>query len=97
MQESTLLPEGIRANHLATAGSAVVKMMNATYGLKCLELLKPGGVILIDNTLWAGLVLKPGNTATTAIDTVNKMIKNDQRVEHVLLTVRDGVHLVRKK
>lgn len=67
------------------------------YYEKCLELLKPGGVILIDNTLWAGLVLKPGNTATTAIDTVNKMIKNDQRVEHVLLTVRDGVHLVRKK
>ena len=67
------------------------------YYEKCMELLRPGGIILIDNTLWSGLVLKPENIATKAIDAVNKLIKNDPRVESVLLTVRDGVQLVRKR
>ena len=67
------------------------------YYEQCLALLKPGGLILIDNTLWSGLVLKPENIATKAIDDLNKIIINDPRVENVLLTVRDGVQLVRKR
>lgn len=66
------------------------------YYEKSLELLKPGGLIVVDNTLWSGLVLKPENTATRAIDELNKKIFNDKRVESVLLTVRDGIQLVRK-
>ncbi len=67
------------------------------YYEKCLPLVKSGGLIIIDNTLWSGLVLKPENNATKAIDAINKTIVNDPRVENVLLTVRDGIQLVRKK
>ena len=67
------------------------------YYEKCLELVKPGGLIIIDNTLWAGLVLKPGNTATNAIIALNSIIAKDPRVENVLLTVCDGIQLIRKK
>lgn len=67
------------------------------YYEQCLALVKSGGLIVIDNTLWSGLVLKPENNATKAIDSLNKTIACDDRVENVLLTVRDGVQLVRKK
>ena len=61
------------------------------------ELIRPGGLILIDNTLWSGNVLSPHDAESRAIDTVNKRVAKDGRVENVLLTVRDGVQLIRKK
>lgn len=64
------------------------------------EILKrttPGGLIVIDNTLWSGRVLDPEEEGTRTIDRLNKIIRDDDRVENVLLTVRDGVQLVRKK
>jgi caffeoyl-CoA O-methyltransferase len=63
----------------------------------CLPLVRSGGLIVIDNTLWSGLVLKPENNATKAIDAINKTVVKDSRVENVLLTVRDGIQLIRKK
>ena len=62
-----------------------------------LELIRPGGIILVDNTLWSGLVLKPYDRESVAIDTLNKRLIKDERVENVMLTVRDGMQLVRKK
>jgi caffeoyl-CoA O-methyltransferase len=67
------------------------------YYERVMELLRPGGVILVDNTLWSGLVLKPKDRETVAIDTLNRRIAQDTRVENVLLTVRDGLQVVRKK
>jgi caffeoyl-CoA O-methyltransferase len=61
------------------------------------DLIRPGGLILVDNTLWSGLVLKAHDRESVAIDTLNKRIAKDGRVENVLLTVRDGLQLVRKK
>lgn len=55
-----------------------------------------GGVIIIDNAFWSGAVLEPDDEKSKAIDRLNTMITNDERVEHVLLTVRDGIHIVRK-
>jgi len=61
------------------------------------ELLRSGGLMVIDNALWEGRVLDPEDTRSRAIAKMNEMIKEDPRVEKVLLTVRDGIYLVRKK
>jgi len=58
---------------------------------------RPGGLVIIDNALWSGQVLNPKDTASKAIARLNEMIAKDNRVENVLLTVRDGIQLVRKK
>jgi caffeoyl-CoA O-methyltransferase len=67
------------------------------YYEKVIDLIRPGGLLLVDNTLWSGLVLKPHDRETIAIDAVNRRIVKDERVENVLLTVRDGLQVVRKK
>ena len=58
--------------------------------------LRPGGILLVDNSLWSGRVLKPSSLEDEAIHKTNQLIRDDSRVENVLLTVRDGLHLVRK-
>ncbi|HEY9712792.1 MAG TPA: class I SAM-dependent methyltransferase [Chroococcales cyanobacterium] len=59
--------------------------------------LKQGGVILIDNVLWGGRVLDPQDADDRAICAMNDHVAADKRVEHVLLTVRDGILFVRKR
>jgi len=67
-----------------------------TYYDLCLELTRPRGLIVLDNMLLSGKVLDPRDAASRAVDTLNKRIRNDPRVENVLLPVRDGIMLVRK-
>jgi caffeoyl-CoA O-methyltransferase len=67
------------------------------YYQACLGKLRSGGLLVIDNTLWSGKVLSPSEPSAQAIDSLNRVIERDDRVENVLLTVRDGVHLVRKR
>jgi caffeoyl-CoA O-methyltransferase len=55
-----------------------------------------GGVLVFDNMLWSGRVVDPQDDTTRAIAALNEAITRDERVENVLLTVRDGVQLVRK-
>lgn len=62
----------------------------------CLELVRPRGLIILDNMLRGGRVLDPHDNGTKAIDALNQRIRNDPRVENVLLPVRDGIMLVRK-
>lgn len=62
-----------------------------------IKLLNPGGLLIVDNTLWSGRVLKPEDQESKAIDRLNKLVQDDSRVEHVLLTVRDGMNIIRKK
>ena len=59
--------------------------------------MRPGGIIVLDNMFWSGEVLKPESEAAHTLARLNKTICNDDRVDNVLLTVRDGVQLVRKK
>lgn len=59
--------------------------------------VRSGGLMVFDNALWSGTVLNPKDEESLAIDTLNKRVSSDSRVESVLLTVRDGVHLVRKR
>jgi len=63
----------------------------------CLEKTVSGGLIIIDNVLWQGHVLEPRDAKDQVIVDLNTHIKNDHRVENVLLTVTDGINLVRKK
>jgi caffeoyl-CoA O-methyltransferase len=60
-------------------------------------LLSPGGLIVVDNVLWSGKVLDPKEDTDRAIVALNDRVAKDPRVEKVLLTVRDGMMLVRKK
>jgi caffeoyl-CoA O-methyltransferase len=57
----------------------------------CVPRLRRGGVILVDNTLWEGTILEPKTPQAQAIARFNEHILGDQRVEHVMLSVRDGV------
>jgi caffeoyl-CoA O-methyltransferase len=56
-----------------------------------------GGLIIADNTLWSGAVLDPKTADDVGITTFNDTVTADARVENVLLPVRDGVMLVRKR
>ena len=68
----------------------------ANYYEKSLTLLSKNGIIVIDNVLWSGKVLDPKDKESKAINDLNKKITSDQRVKNVLLTVRDGLMLIRK-
>jgi len=64
-----------------------------------LRLLRKGGIIAVDNTLWSGAVADPENTepGTRAIRRFNDMIKEDSRVSTSLLTIGDGLTLILKE
>ena len=65
-----------------------------------LKLLRPGGFILADNTLWDGHVTDPAydrDHQTQGIRRFNDHIAQDTRVEQVILPLRDGLTLIRKK
>lgn len=75
------------------------KVNYLNYYRRAMELLSPAGVILIDNVLWDGDVLKqpPSDDKTAAIQELNRTVANDPRVTAVLVTIRDGVLMIRKK
>ncbi len=75
------------------------KVNYLNYYRRAMELLSPAGVILIDNVLWDGDVLKqpPPDDKTAAIQELNRTVANDPRVTAVLVTIRDGVLMIRKK
>ena len=61
--------------------------------------LKSGGIIIADNTLWSGKVvkeLKKPDKETESLRSFNKMVHNDPAVENVLIPVRDGLMVMRK-
>ena len=65
-----------------------------------LGILRPGGFILVDNTLWDGHVIDPAyghDHQTQGIRAFNDLVANDERVETVILPIRDGLTLLRKK
>lgn len=59
--------------------------------------LRPGGLIVADNVLWSGRVLAPKKKTDRAVVAFNKHVRRDPRVECVMLPVRDGVSLIRKR
>ena len=67
------------------------------YYTECLRLVRPGGLILLDNTLWSGRVVDPSqdDADVTAIRAINDRIAGDERVEQVILPLADGLTLAR--
>ncbi len=73
----------------------------ASYYDLVMEKLRPGGFIIADNVLWSGKVVDEKEYAqdkdAQILDVFNKKIQNDNRVENMMLPLRDGLMLIRKK
>ncbi len=69
------------------------------YYERCLQLLRPNGLIMVDNVLWTGKVVdaEVQDEGTLAIRALNAKIHTDERVDAVLLSVGDGLTLARKR
>jgi predicted O-methyltransferase YrrM len=69
------------------------------YYERLLRLLRPGGLLLVDNTLWSGRVADPGVTDadTVALRQFNEFLYRDSRIDLSLLPVGDGLTLARKR
>ena len=68
------------------------------YYEQCLSLLRPGGLMLLDNVLWDGRLIDDADQelATTVIRALNEKIHNDERISLSMLPVGDGLTIVRK-
>jgi predicted O-methyltransferase YrrM len=80
---------------------AFIDADKAAYDLyyeSCLELVRPGGVIALDNVLWRGGVAdeRINDEDTQSLRSLNLKIRDDQRVSAVMLTLGDGLTVVRK-
>ncbi len=64
----------------------------------CLQLVRPGGLIAFDNTLWSGAVADPSKTDpdTVALRALNLKVRDDPRVTSCLVSMGDGVLLALK-
>jgi caffeoyl-CoA O-methyltransferase len=69
------------------------------YYERCLELLRPGGIVAFDNVLWGGRVADPSDRSqsTDAIRALNDKLHADERVFLTLIPIGDGLTLARKR
>jgi len=69
------------------------------YYERCLKLLRPGGLVAIDNTLWGGAVARsaPAGSDTEALQRLNDKLHGDERVDLSLLAIGDGLTLAHKR
>ncbi len=69
------------------------------YYERCLKLIRPAGLIAVDNTLWSGRVADPSvnDKDTVAIRAFNDHVRKDQRVDFCLVPIADGLTLARKR
>ncbi|SDD76609.1 O-methyltransferase [Rhodospira trueperi] len=70
-----------------------------SYYEQALQLVRPGGLIALDNMLWKGSVADPANTnaQTVALRALTAKISDDRRVDSCLVPIRDGLLLVRRR
>lgn len=68
------------------------------YYERCLQLVRQGGLIAFDNTLWGGDVARPAQDADTrALQVLNDKLHRDERVDMAMLPIGDGLTLARKR
>jgi caffeoyl-CoA O-methyltransferase len=92
----------LASGHAATFDFAFIdadKDNYFNYYERCLELLRPGGLLAVDNVLWGGAVVDPADdrASTRAIRALNDIIRADARVTISLVPIGDGLFLVRKR
>ena len=94
----TLLDDG-QAGSFDFAFIDADKTAYSDYYELCLALLRPGGLIVVDNVLWGGAVLETSadDADTQAIQQFNAQLRDDQRVDLSLLPLADGLSLLRKR
>lgn len=74
------------------------KKNNGTYYDLIFDRVRPGGIIIVDNVLWSGKVLQDKQDKDTRnITSFNDKIAADERVEQLILPVRDGLFVIRKR
>tara|TARA_Y100001960_G_C14683467_1_gene832473 strand:+ start:845 stop:1480 length:636 start_codon:yes stop_codon:yes gene_type:complete len=61
------------------------------YYKRCMKLIKPGGIIVLDNMLWGGKVLNPDDEDSISLNKTADYINNDERVYNHLIPIRDGL------
>jgi caffeoyl-CoA O-methyltransferase len=95
-QLASLAPED-PDRHFDLAFVDAVKTEYASYLERLHGLVRPGGVILIDNVLWGGSVVDPGkdDESTRAIRAFNDRVSKDARFDRVMLPISDGLTLLR--
>ncbi|WP_067583181.1 class I SAM-dependent methyltransferase [Endozoicomonas ascidiicola] len=95
---SRLITEG-RENSFDMAFIDADKTGYDTYYELCLKLIRPGGLILIDNVLWSGHVAEATaiDEDTIALKALNKKIHQDDRVDMMILPISDGLSLIVKR
>ena len=87
-----------RAGHYDFAFIDADKSGYDGYYERCLQLLRAGGLIAIDNTLWSGSVARPSKDADTqALQRLNAKLHRDERIDLSLLPIGDGLTLARKR
>ncbi len=59
--------------------------------------LRTGGLIIVDNVMWSERVLNPQDDTDRAINAFNEYVRYEQRVQRVMLTIKDGVTIARKR
>ena len=94
----SLLDEGLRGR----VDFAFIDADKANYDgyyEQCLALLRPGGLVLLDNVLWSGAVANAQrqDPDTKALRDINRKLQRDDRIDVALLPVGDGVTLARKR
>ena len=67
------------------------------YYKECIKLLRPNGIMVLDNMLWGGKILNPRDKETKTIAETAKVINNDQTCFNTMLPIRDGLMLCIKK
>jgi predicted O-methyltransferase YrrM len=93
-----LLAEG-RENTFDLAFIDADKKSYPDYYERCLQLVRQGGVVALDNVLWGGDIVDGSkrDRDTLALRAVNELVRDDERVTPVLLPVADGMTLARKR
>ena len=92
-----LIREG-RSGEFDTAFIDADKTGYDVYYERCLDLLRPGGLVLVDNVLWSGKVADESDRSedTVALRAFNAKLRDDSRIELCMLPVGDGLTLARK-
>jgi caffeoyl-CoA O-methyltransferase len=73
------------------------KQNYSLYYMESMRILRKGGLIVADNALFYGGIFNPEDDESRAVAAFNELVKSDDRVEKLFLTIRDGIYLVKKR